>query len=41
VIFGQLMGLFASLQLGFKPDTPSPNGAISRVVQTIGIYQRA
>jgi tagatose-6-phosphate ketose/aldose isomerase len=41
VIFGQLMGLFASLQLGLKPDTPSPNGAISRVVQTIGIYQRA
>jgi tagatose-6-phosphate ketose/aldose isomerase len=39
VIFGQLIGLFSSLQLGFKPDTPSPNGAISRVVQTIGIYQ--
>lgn len=41
VIFGQLMGLFSSLELGLKPDTPSPNGAISRVVQTIGIYQRA
>lgn len=39
VIFGQLMGLFSSLQLGLKPDTPSPNGAISRVVQTIEIYQ--
>ena len=39
VIFGQLMGLFSSLQLGFMPDTPSPNGAISRVVQTIEIYQ--
>jgi tagatose-6-phosphate ketose/aldose isomerase len=41
VIFGQLIGLFSSLQLGFKPDTPSPNGAISRVVQTIEIYQKA
>ena len=39
VIFGQLLGLFSSLQLGFMPDTPSPNGAISRVVQTIEIYQ--
>lgn len=41
VIFGQLLGLFSSLHLGLKPDTPSPNGAISRVVHTIGIYQPA
>ena len=41
VIFGQLMGLFSSLELGLKPDTPSPNGAISRVVQTIEIYEKA
>ena len=39
-IFGQLLGLFSSLHLGLKPDTPSPNGAISRVVQTIEIYQQ-
>jgi tagatose-6-phosphate ketose/aldose isomerase len=38
VIFGQLLGLFASLQVGMKPDAPSPNGAISRVVQNVGIY---
>jgi tagatose-6-phosphate ketose/aldose isomerase len=38
VIFGQLLGLFASIQCGLKPDVPSPNGAISRVVQNVGIY---
>jgi D-galactosamine 6-phosphate deaminase/isomerase len=38
VIFGQLLGLFASLQCGLKPDVPSPNGAISRVVQNVDIY---
>jgi tagatose-6-phosphate ketose/aldose isomerase len=38
VIFGQLLGLFASLEAGLKPDTPSPTGAISRVVQNIGTY---
>jgi tagatose-6-phosphate ketose/aldose isomerase len=41
VIFGQLLGLFASLHVGLKPDVPSPNGAISRVVQNVGIYQSA
>jgi tagatose-6-phosphate ketose/aldose isomerase len=38
VIFGQLLGLFASIQCGLKPDLPSPNGAISRVVQNVDIY---
>lgn len=38
VIFGQLLGLFASIHCGLKPDVPSPNGAISRVVQNVGIY---
>lgn len=37
-LFGQLLGLFFSLQYGLTPDSPSPNGAISRVVQPIGIY---
>ena len=41
VIFGQLFGLFSSLEQGLKPDTPSPNGVISRVVQMIGIYPTA
>jgi tagatose-6-phosphate ketose/aldose isomerase len=38
VMFGQLLGLFASIQCGLKPDLPSPNGAISRVVQNVDIY---
>jgi tagatose-6-phosphate ketose/aldose isomerase len=38
VIFGQLLGLFASIHCGLKPDLPSPNGAISRVVQNVDIY---
>jgi tagatose-6-phosphate ketose/aldose isomerase len=38
VIFGQLLGLFSSLHLGLKPDSPSPNGAINRVVENVGIY---
>lgn len=38
VLFGQLLGLFGSIHFGLKPDVPSPNGAISRVVQNVGIY---
>jgi tagatose-6-phosphate ketose/aldose isomerase len=38
VIFGQLLGLFSSLNAGLPPDQPSPNGAISRVVSHINIY---
>jgi len=38
VIFGQLLGLFASIHSGLKPDVPSPNGVISRVVQNIDIH---
>ncbi|MBT9330110.1 SIS domain-containing protein [Paracidobacterium acidisoli] len=37
-LFGQLLGLFFSLRWGLTPDSPSPNGAITRVVQPIGIY---
>lgn len=38
VIFGQLLGLFASIHAGLKPDDPSPNGAISRVVPELSTY---
>lgn len=38
VMLAQLLGLFCSLRLGFKPDSPSPNGAISRVVSQVNIY---
>ncbi len=38
VILAQLLGLFCSLRLGLKPDCPSPNGAIGRVVSNVKIY---
>jgi tagatose-6-phosphate ketose/aldose isomerase len=38
VIFGQLLGLFGSLRWNLRPDCPSPNGAISRVVQGVTIH---
>jgi tagatose-6-phosphate ketose/aldose isomerase len=38
VIFGQLLGLFCSMEAGLKPDTPSPTGAISRVVSHVRIH---
>jgi D-galactosamine 6-phosphate deaminase/isomerase len=38
VIFGQLFGLFNSLAQDLKPDTPSPKGAISRVVERVRIH---
>jgi tagatose-6-phosphate ketose/aldose isomerase len=41
VIFGQLLGLFFSLDAGLKPDTPSPSGAISRVVSNVKIHPAA
>jgi tagatose-6-phosphate ketose/aldose isomerase len=38
VIFGQMLGLFSSIKLGMKPDSPSPAGVISRVVPPFTIY---
>ena len=38
VIIGQLLGLFSSLHAGLKPDAPSPQGAISRVVSHVKIH---
>jgi len=38
VMLGQLLGLFASMRCGLKPDEPSPSGAITRVVQPIKLY---
>lgn len=39
-IAGQLLGLFASLGRGLKPDAPSAGGVIHRVVQGVTIYPR-
>jgi tagatose-6-phosphate ketose/aldose isomerase len=38
VMLGQLFGLFASMHCGLKPDQPSPDGTITRVVQPIKLY---
>jgi tagatose-6-phosphate ketose/aldose isomerase len=38
VLVGQFLGLFASLKEGLRPDEPSPQGAISRVVSHVTIY---
>ena len=39
VIFGQLLGLYSSIALGLRPDAPSPQGFISRVVSDFTIYR--
>ncbi len=38
VIFSQMLGLFTAIELGIRPDTPSPNGLISRVVEQFEIH---
>jgi tagatose-6-phosphate ketose/aldose isomerase len=38
VLVGQLLGLFASLREGLRPDEPSPRGAITRVVSHVTIH---
>ena len=38
VLVGQLLGLFASIREGLRPDEPSPHGAISRVVSHVTIH---
>ena len=38
VMLSQLIGLFASMRCGLKPDQPSPDGTITRVVAPIKLY---
>lgn len=38
VMFGQLMGLYCSIFHHLRPDSPSPDGVISRVVAEVEIY---
>lgn len=40
VIVGQLLGLFFAVRNGLKADSPSPSGAISRVVSHVKIHSR-
>ncbi len=39
-VFGQLLGLFKSMNLGYSPDAPSKTGVIHRVVEGISVYDR-
>lgn len=39
ILFAQLLGFFKSLKLGLKPDNPSEEGVITRVVQDVNLYQ--
>lgn len=38
VLPAQMLGFYKSLDLGLKPDSPSVNGAIARVVEGVNIY---
>ncbi len=38
VVAGQILGVFKSIAVGLKPDSPSPDGTINRVVQGVTIY---
>ena len=38
VVVGQIIGLFACLSRGLKPDVPSASGVIGRVVEGVRIY---
>lgn len=38
VLVGQLLGLFKSVSLGLKPDSPDVSGVIARVVEGVRIY---
>ena len=38
VVVGQMIGLFASLSRGMKPDMPSARGVIGRVVEGVRIH---
>lgn len=39
VVVGQILAVGKSMALGLKPDDPSPEGIISRVVQGVKIYE--
>jgi tagatose-6-phosphate ketose/aldose isomerase len=39
ILPAQLLGLYKSLALGLRPDSPSESGAISRVVEDVTIYK--
>ncbi|MDP3178808.1 MAG: sugar isomerase, partial [Spirochaetaceae bacterium] len=40
-VIGQVLGLFFSIGLGLRPDSPSPSGIINRVVRGVAIHDGA
>lgn len=38
ILYAQMLAVFKSLQMGFQPDNPVPNGSVNRVVQGVTIY---
>jgi len=40
VLVGQILGFFCCLRVGLKPDSPSNEGVISRVVESFTIHKR-
>jgi tagatose-6-phosphate ketose/aldose isomerase len=38
VLFGQLLGMYSSLAHGLRPDAPSPDGVINRVVSGVEMH---
>ena len=38
ILPGQMLAFYKSMALGFQPDNPSANGAITRVVEGVSIY---
>jgi tagatose-6-phosphate ketose/aldose isomerase len=38
VLAGQLLAFFRCVETGLRPDSPSENGVISRVVQTFALH---
>jgi tagatose-6-phosphate ketose/aldose isomerase len=41
VLAGQLLGFFRCLKEGFRPDSPSEHGVITRVVETFTLHSRS
>ena len=39
VLFGQLLGLYSSIAQGLRPDAPSPDGVINRVVSGVEMHR--
>ncbi|MFC4618763.1 SIS domain-containing protein [Camelliibacillus cellulosilyticus] len=38
IMYGQILAFYKSVQLGLKPDNPSPSGSVNRVVKGVTIH---